>query len=447
MLIEPLAAATPADKASSLSSVYAFVREQSLEICRPLEIEDYVVQTAPYMSPPKWHLGHTTWFFEMVMKKYVPDYRIFSDEFLFYFNSYYEVFGERIDKSMRGTKSRPTVRQVLDYRRSIDERMRGVFARLESLEFAEDIIRLTTLGLEHEMQHQELMVYDIKHLLCDLYKPETRHAAPEPTTATYDGEVEFEGGTFETGYEGERFAYDNEKPRHTVFLMPYAIDRAPVSNGEYLEFIRDGGYQDYRWWLSEGWGKVRENNWKAPLYWEQQDEGEWLIRDFSGLHAIVPDEPVTHVSFHEARAFAKWNGKRLPTEAEWEQAALRDLTKEGNQTFPWGEATPAAEHANLLDSRLWGVARIGAFPQGVSPNGCYGMIGDAWEWTSSDYAPYPGFESQFAEYNDKWFVNQKVLRGGSFATPRIHIRGTYRNFFYAHERWMICGFRCARTLK
>ncbi len=443
MELEPLMVQGSLGDVRELPQLYMSVRKRTLEICQPLEIEDYVVQTAPYMSPPRWHMGHTTWFFEMVMKKYVAGYSIYSKEFLYYFNSYYEVFGQRIDKSMRGTKSRPTVRATRDYRSAIDERMLKVLENLEEQDNAGDILTLVTLGLEHEMQHQELMVYDVKHLLCDLYTPVRRDSAP--AAGSVEGEVSIEGGLFELGYNGDRFAYDNEMPLHKVYLQPYAIDRAAVSNGEYLEFIRDGGYKDYRWWLSEGWELLKKEAWEAPLYWERHDD-QWMLRDFSGLRPMPVDEPVTHVSFHEARAFAKWRGKRLPTEAEWERAALYDAEIGRKALFPWGDGLPEERHANLFDSHLWGVAPIGAYPAGRSPEGCYGMIGDAWEWTSSDYAPYPGFSSQFAEYNDKWFVNQKVLRGGSFATARIHIRGSYRNFFYPHERWMICGFRCARTL-
>ena len=241
------------------------------------------------------------------------------------------------------------------------------------------------------------------------------------------------------------FAWDNEKPAHKVFLENFSIDRAPVSNGKYLEFINDGGYKDFRWWHSAGWEKVNTEHWQAPLYWELHD-GEWMIRDFAGLHRAIDkaNEPVSHVSFLEASAYAKWTGKRLPTEAEWEKAATFSISGNSKQSFPWGEATLDESHANLFENGLWSVAPIGAFPQGQTADGLHQMIGDVWEWTTSDYVPYPGFKSEFDEYNDKWFVGQKVLRGGSFATPQIHIRSTYRNFFYPHERWMIGGFRCAK---
>ena len=232
-----------------------------------------------------------------------------------------------------------------------------------------------------------------------------------------------------------------------MFLQDFALDRALVSNGDYLEFIQDNGYQNFRWWFSEGWEVVNREQWRAPLYWEFHD-GEWMIRDFTGLHPATSkaNEPVSHVSFFEASAFAKWAGKRLPTEAEWEKAATFDANNGQRIAFPWGNETPDHSKANLFENSLWAPAPIGSFPAGANSYGCYQLIGDVWEWTTSDYVPYPGFKSEFDEYNDKWFVNQKVLRGGSYATPQIHIRSTYRNFFHAHERWMVSGFRCAKDI-
>jgi ergothioneine biosynthesis protein EgtB len=307
------------------------------------------------------------------------------------------------------------------------------------------------------MQHQELLVYDIKHLLCDQYDAPIKPAPA--SSAKVEGMAEIEGGLFWLGYEtqvqspkskvqslsSQDFAFDNEKPAHQVFLQDYALDRAPVSNGDFLEFIRDGGYQNFRWWFSEGWEVVNRDEWRAPLYWELH-ENEWMIRDFVGLHPIESkaNEPVCHVSFFEASAFAKWAGKRLPTEAEWEKAAAFDPKTRERTTFPWGDDQPDESKANLFENGLWAPAPIGPFPAGQNAYGCQQMIGDVWEWTTSDYVSYPGFRSEFDEYNDKWFVNQKVLRGGSFATPQVHIRSTYRNFFHAHERWMTSGFRCAK---
>lgn len=437
----------------SIAELYQTVRARTLEICAPLEIEDYVIQTAEFMSPPRWHVGHTSWFFETVLRKFQPGYKTYSDDFLFYFNSYYEGFGARIERSKRGTRSRPTVRETLAYRRYIDDQMARFIERVCDRDEAPEILSIVRLGLEHEMQHQELLVYDIKHLLADQFAAPMKSA--RRSFAGVSGMVEVEGGLFELGLSlptnEERssaltpFAWDNEKPAHKVFLEDFVIDRAPVSNGDFLEFMNAGGYKDFRWWHSAGWEKVNTELWEAPLYWTHHD-GEWMIRDFSGLHPVAqrPDEPVAHVSFLEASAYAKWAGKRLPTEAEWEKAATRSQSLSGKQNFPWGDEAPDAERANLFENGLWRVASIGAYPAGQSASGCHQMIGEVWEWTTSDYAPYPGFKSEFDEYNDKWFVGQKVLRGGSFATPRRHIRATYRNFFYPHERWMIAGFRCAK---
>jgi ergothioneine biosynthesis protein EgtB len=430
-------------KGQPIADLYQRVRARTLEIVAPLEIEDYVVQTAEFMSPPRWHIGHTSWFFETLLQKYQPGYKIYSEEFLFYFNSYYEGFGARIERPKRGTRSRPTVRETLRYRQHVDEQMSRFLENAGDRDDAETVLAIVRLGLEHEMQHQELLVYDIKHLLCDQFNVPI---SPAPRSIeTVSGMVEVEGALFELGYAGGDFAFDNEKPQHKVFLQDFLIDRAPVSNGEYLEFMNARGYQDFRWWHSAGWEKVNQEQWQAPLYWEQH-EGEWMIRDFAGLHRAADkrDEPVSHVSFLEASAYAKWAGKRLPSEAEWEKAACFSPASNSKHEFPWGDANPDASKANLFENQLWSAASIGAFPEGASWYGCYQMIGDVWEWTTSDYAPYPGFKSEFDEYNDKWFVGQKVLRGGSFATPRSHIRTTYRNFFYPHERWMIGGFRCAK---
>jgi len=267
--------------------------------------------------------------------------------------------------------------------------------------------------------------------------------------------AEFSGGLFRLGYDevladkttpNYSFAFDNEKPAHAVYLEPFRLDRALVSNGDYLEFMRAGGYRDFRWWFSEGWEVVNREHWAAPLYWEEHD-GEWMIRDFTGLHAAASkaNEPVSHVSYYEASAYAKWAGKRLPTEGEWEMAAASN-GDDAWRPFPWGHDGVGQTRANLFENGLWAVSPIGSFPEGANFTDCHQLIGDVWEWTTSDYVPYPGFKSEFDEYNDKWFVNQKVLRGGSFATPQLHIRSTYRNFFHAHERWMVSGFRCAGDL-
>jgi len=438
---------------SAIGALYRRVRARTMQIVAPLEIEDYVIQTAEFMSPPRWHIGHTSWFFETVLQAHRPGYKIYSEDYLFYFNSYYEGFGARIERTKRGTKSRPTVKDTVAYRNHVDEQMLGFLESLNAKTGAETVLSLVRLGLEHEMQHQELLVYDIKHLLCDQYAAPIQ---PAPASSVkVEGMAEIEGGLFWLGYGHEekpqagmpalQFAFDNEKPAHQVFLQDYALGRALVSNGDFLEFIQDHGYQNFRWWFSEGWEVVNREKWLAPLYWELHD-GEWMIRDFTGLHPAAgkANEPVAHVSYYEASAFAKWAGKRLPTEAEWEKAATFEPNSAHRIAFPWGDDPVESTKANLLESGLWSVAAIGSFPAGQNAYGCHQMIGDVWEWTTSDYVPYPGFKSEFDEYNDKWFVNQKVLRGGSYATPQAHIRSTYRNFFHAHERWMISGFRCAK---
>src|SRR5437868_9181415 len=450
---------TKSPETESIADLYHQVRARTLEIVAPLEIEDYVIQTAEFMSPPRWHIGHTSWFFETVLQKFQSGYKVYSDDFLFYFNSYYEGFGARIERPKRGTRSRPTVAETKKYRAHIDEQMARFIEDVSSRDDADAILKIVRLGLEHEMQHQELLVYDIKHLLCDQFDAPMR-AAPQ-LIENVSGMVEIEGGLFELGYgrgmgvppmthaqdARATFAWDNEKPAHRVWLEDFSIDRAPVSNGDYLEFISDGGYKDFRWWHSAGWEQVNTEHWQAPLYWELHND-EWMFRDFAGLHRAIDkaDEPVSHVSFLESSAYAKWAGKRLPTEAEWEKAATFLPSLNSKQDFPWGNVEPDGSKANLFENGLWNVAPRGAFPESQSAYGCQQMIGDVWEWTTSDYVPYPGFKSEFDEYNDKWFVGQKVLRGGSFATPRAHIRTTYRNFFYPHERWMIAGFRCAKDL-
>ena len=461
---------SPTSYSLSTAELYRQVRARTMEIVAPLETEDYVIQTAEFMSPPRWHIGHTSWFFETLLQAHQPGYRVYSEEYLFYFNSYYEGFGARIERPKRGTRSRPTVKDTIAYRRHVDEQMQRFLESLESKPDSGSILSLVRLGLEHEMQHQELLVYDIKHLLSNQYDAPLK-PAPVPSSKVA-GMAEIEGGLFWLGYAGQvqrptsnvqnqtddrdgsptsdrdyDFAFDNEKPAHQVFLQDYALDRALVTNGDFLEFIRDGGYQNFRWWFSEGWEVVNRDGWRAPLYWELHDN-QWLIRDFAGLHPAESkaNEPVCHVSFFEASAFAKWAGKRLPTEAEWEKAAAFDSQARRQIAFPWGNTAPGLAQANLFENGLWAPAPIGSFPAGANAYGCQQMIGDVWEWTTSDYVPYPGFKSEFDEYNDKWFVNQKVLRGGSFATPQLHIRSTYRNFFHAHERWMTSGFRCAKDI-
>ncbi|MFY7997026.1 MAG: ergothioneine biosynthesis protein EgtB [Candidatus Kapaibacteriota bacterium] len=432
-----------------LKEDFAAVRIATIELCQPLAIEDYVIQTAPFMSPPRWHLGHTSWFFEMLLQRFMPEYRIYSDAFLYYFNSYYEGFGARINRQKRGAVSRPTVHETLMYRTRIDGHCKILLERLPTLPEAREVAQLLRLGLEHEMQHQELLVYDIKHLLADEYKPLIVQEMPRPAVQV-QGDVEFAGGLFELGANADEheFVWDNEAPRHKVYVNDYALDKRLVTNAEYLEFMRDGGYTNYRWWLSAAWDWVKAESVQAPMYWEQQGDGTesaWYIRDYRGLRRAENNEPVQHISFYETAAFAKWRGKRLPTEAEWERACTLDANG-SKQAFPWGNGALEAQHGNFLENSLWTASEAGSYSDGMTASGIWQMTGDLWEWTTSDYAPFPGFTPQFDEYNDKWFINQKALRGGSFATPRASMRSTYRNFFHPNERWMSSGFRCARTL-
>lgn len=414
------------------------VRATTLGIVQNLEKDDYTVQSAPYVSPPKWHLGHVSWLFEKLLEQADSGYVQYDQEFSKYLNSYYNKFGDQHDKARRGEVSRPTTDQILAYYNEITHRM-GRFLSSGSVD--NDTKKLVELGIHHECQHQELLVYDLQHILADKYKPMTVGSFPAKVRQEQK-QVHVSGGIYELGYSGNGFCYDIEIPEHKVYLNDYKIDAFPVTAGQYIEFIESGGYSDYRHWLSDGWNAVKKNGWMAPMYWYKEGSS-WRVRDFLGDRTVDPDEPVSHVSFYEADAYCKWAQKRLPTEAEWEKAACWEEQKQEKTAFPWGGDLPSDRHANLLESNLWGCSPIGSYPHGASHYGCHQMIGDVWEWTSSEFVGYPGFRSGFAEYNDKWFTGQKVLRGGSFATPRISIRTSYRNFFRLDERWMVSGFRCA----
>jgi len=415
-------------------------RKRTLDIVKTLEKDDFVVQTAFYMSPPKWHVGHVSWIYEAIMSKLDKSYEFYSKEFSEYLNSYYQQFGVPHDKGTRGIISRPTVDQIFQYFNNINQRVENF---IQSRDLTKDEIKLIAMGSHHECQHQELMVYDLQHLLAEQYIPVKKNSRPVPKSLEKKT-IEIPGGIYVMGYNGNSFCYDIELPEHKVFLENYKIDAFPITNEQYLEFIEDGGYDSYKFWLSDGWEKVEKNKWDAPMYWEKI-EGKWMVRDFLGLREINPNEPVCHVSFYEADAYCKWAGKRLPTEAEWEKAATWDESNQQKTIFPWGNEQPNEQNANLLESNLWGCTEVGSYPDGVSHFGCHQMIGDVWEWTSSEFTGYPGFKSGFDEYNDKWFTNQKVLRGGSFGTPKMSIRGSYRNFFRLDERWLFCGFRCAEN--
>ncbi len=397
------------------------VRKMTVSLCDPLEPEDCVVQSAPETSPAKWHLAHTTWFFEtFVLGAYVAGYRPFHDEFAFLFNSYYESVGSFYPRKDRGLITRPSFASVLEYRRHVDAKLATLLAD-ESHHDAGQIVARCILGLHHERQHQELLLTDIKHLFwCNPLRPVYRERGVESVSTASDVQwLTYPAGVYETGHSGAGFAFDNEMPRHRSYLEPFRIASRPVTNGEFLEFMEDGGYSEPTLWLSDGWQTVRQRDWCAPLYWEQR-EGTWWQFTLSGMQKVNPAEPVCHVSYYEADAFARWAGKRLPTETEWEIAV--------------GECQPSG---NFYER--------GRF----HPQPCSGetsFFGDVWQWTASAYSPYPGYRATagaLGEYNGKFMVNQYVLRGGSCVTSRSHIRRSYRNFFYPHERWQFKGLRLA----
>jgi ergothioneine biosynthesis protein EgtB len=422
---------------SELVDHFLRVRRTSEDICQPLDVEDLVPQPITDVSPPKWHLGHTSWFFEaMFLDKHLADYQPFHPEYAFVFNSYYESLGERIERPLRGSLSRPTVEEILAYRKAITERMCELIETVEEDKWS-DFSELLVLALNHEQQHQELLITDIKFILANnplrpTYSKEVaerldRRARPK---ATKPGSTKCPGGVFEIGHQGGGFAYDNEGPVHKVYLDEFLIQNRLVTNGEYLQFIEDGGYEDFRFWLSDAWEIICNQGWNAPLYWEKTDN-RWRVFTLGGLRPLDPDAPVCHVSYYEADAFAQWVGKRLPTEAEWEVAARSKEVE--------------ASHANLLNSQALQPVPLngnGAQTEGTPEQ----MIGDVWEWTGSAYLPYPGYRrisGPLGEYNGKFMINQMVLRGGSCATPEDHIRITYRNFFQPDKRWQFMGIRLA----
>jgi ergothioneine biosynthesis protein EgtB len=418
------------------------IRCVTKSLCRPLLTEDYVVQSMPDVSPPKWHLGHTSWFFEQfLLRPFRPGYVPLDDRYGYLFNSYYESFGERMSRDRRGTLSRPSVEEVYTYRDSIDRGIRELIMDVKEDRFG-GIGKLVELGLQHEQQHQELLVTDIKHIfatnpLAPVYfcapasVPPMRSGSPPPARF-----LPFEDSLFELGAPAEGFAWDNERPRHKVFVNAFRLMNRPVTCGEYAQFIDDGGYRNPLLWLSDGWETIQREGWQAPLYW-LDSEGGRMLATLAGILPLDPAEPVSHASFYEADAFARWAGKRLPTEAEWEFAAnalsipplYGNFLEDANfHPLPLhgssGDTESSLEHAACLEQ----------------------MFGDVWEWTASAYLPYPGYRTEpgaLAEYNGKFMSNQMVLRGGSCATPRKHIRASYRNFFACGKRWQFTGIRLA----
>lgn len=435
---------------SILLSEFTEVRKLTENLFKPLKIEDAVIQSDPFGSPPNWHISHVTWFFHKVLLKYGNDLSINKIN-LDYLNSYYQKFEKILPKDQRGRYPRPTIAESLLYRETIDK---NILSFLEGLDYqnsmVSEIIYDIQLANQHEMQHQELMIYDFQNYFerfpdpYDNYKPFKINGCHEYNSKeNFEEMISIPGGIYDLGFPGKGFSYDNELPEHKVYLYPYKIDATPVSNGDFMKFIDNGGYQDYKYWLSDGWDLVQELEWQSPLYWSKRD-GIWLKKDFFGLNPIQLDDPVINLSYYEADAYARWAGKRLPTEAEWEKAASWNEDLKRKLVYPWGNSSPKPENANLLESFLWKPSKCGSYVNGKSFYGCYQMIGDVWEWTCSEYSLYPGFKSKFSEYTDKWAINQKVLRGGSFATPRKQIRNSYRNYFKPHERIMFAGFRCAK---
>jgi len=399
------------------------IRAATERLAAHLSPEDCALQSMPDASPIKWHLGHTTWFFEtMVLEKAEPGFRPMRPEFRVLFNSYYVAVGPRHPRPQRGMLSRPSLDEVHAYRANVEARM----IRLVERGVAPDVDALIELGLHHEQQHQELMLTDFKNLLSlnplnPAYRP-----APPAREARAPGLHwhRYPGGEREVGHRGPEFCFDNETPRHRVLCNPYELASRPVTNAEYLEFMADGGYARPELWLSDGWDVRNAQGWESPYYWERGDSG-WRVFTLGGLLPVAPDEPVCHVSYYEADAYARWAKVRLPSEIEWELAAV---------------STPIA--GNFVEN--------GRNHPDIAPgteSGLSQMFGDVWEWTQSPYGGYPGFKpaaGAVGEYNGKFMANQLVLRGGSCATPQSHIRATYRNFFYPHQRWQFMGVRLAR---
>ena len=404
---------------NSLTSRYENVRSVSVALTATLMAEDTVVQSMPDVSPTKWHLAHVTWFFErFVLEPYVDGYRRYNDAFDFLFNSYYYTAGQMHARPRRGLLSRPTLDEILDYRKHVDDamcRLLGERGDDSKLGF------ITTLGLNHEQQHQELLLTDIKHVFsCNPMRPAVNpRLVPPPTNeAASLSFSSVDGGIQQIGASGDEFRFDNETPRHDALLHDHRIANRLVTNKEYLEFINAGGYTDSALWLSDGWALINENGWNRPLYWDEDLGTEFTL---AGVREIDPQAPVSHVSYYEADAYARWAEARLPTEFEWEHAASKH-----------------AVEGNLLDSDYW-------HPAASSSGGQF--YGDVWEWTSSSYAPYPGFkplDGTLGEYNGKFMCNQMTVRGGSCITSMDHIRASYRSFFYPDSRWQFFGFRLAR---
>ena len=418
---------------ASMADRYEAIRATTSALSAPLSPEDCVVQSMTDASPVKWHLAHTTWFFEEFVLERFGSGKRFDERFAYLFNSYYAQVGARRPRHARGLMTRPSLDEVLAYRSHVDDRMTAL---LTSDRVPDEAARITEIGLNHEQQHQELLLTDVRHALwcgaaCESYDPRPH----EPAAPRQSGWMEFDGGLLWVGCDGPDFCYDNEQPAHKTFLKPFAIATRPVTCGDYLQFIEDGCYEREHLWLDEGATAVKTEGWQAPMYWEKQD-GTWRVSTMHGERDVDPNEPVTNISFFEAEAFARWAGARLPTEAEWEAACLRDIEHAGTT---WRDALHAAHflerghfHPTAPEAGLTRLA---------------GMFGGAWEWTRSGYDPYPGYAAEpgaLGEYNGKFMSSQYVLRGGSCATSKAHVRPTYRNFFHPTKRWQFSGLRLAK---
>ncbi|HAF31254.1 MAG TPA: ergothioneine biosynthesis protein EgtB [Bacteroidales bacterium] len=416
----------------SLLVKYKEIRKRTVEICEPLQIEDYVVQPIEDVSPPKWHLGHTTWFFEvLILEPNLKKYRFYNKKYNYIFNSYYESLGKRISRINRGNFTRPTVDEVLHYREMTDENMEIFFS--ESLN--DQILDLIELGLNHEQQHQELLITDIKYILghnplFPLYKNDFKIQNDNTDQFIQSGSLKVNKDLYEIGYKGNNFHYDNEEKIHHVYVNSFSFSDMLTTNLEYEAFIKDGVYKRYEFWSLDGWTWVQENGIETPLYWHLIDNEFYEYTLANGLQRINSHAPVTHISFYEAEAFARWKNLRLLTEFEWEVASYKYGLKED------------VNHSNFQDANIFHpIPRTG---------NSYQLMGDAWEWTNSAYLPYPGYKQAngaLGEYNGKFMINQMVLRGGSCATPANHYRNTYRNFLQAEKRWQFTGIRLATDIE
>ena len=414
----------PTNEKMTLSHRFGVVRARTESLCAPLEIEDYVIQASDSVSPPKWHLAHTTWFFEtFILLPFATGYRVFDEAYAHLFNSYYETAGTFFPRTQRGLLSRPTVAEIYRYRSHVDDALQTLLKNLPQ-QSAHDILVRVELGIEHETQHQELLLMDVKYnFSINPLKPAYQRIPATPAVASPPGMGwhEFAGGIVEIGHDGTDFSYDNERPRHQTLLQDFRLGSRLVTNEEYLAFIANGGYQRSDLWLSDGWHTINTRNWQAPLYWSKVGSN-WQQFTLSGLLALNLHEPIAHLSYYEADAFARWAGKRLPTEAEWEHVAA-----------------PRPIEGNFLDS-----GRL--HPQPARQSGLTQLYGDLWEWTQSAYSPYSGFRplpGTLGEYNGKFMIDQMVLRGGCCVTSQDHIRASYRNFFRPADRWMFSGLRLA----